>query len=146
MSTKNLSRTVLEAGRTSEGAWGRREDNRVERARTRRALAALRDEDAMDELTLPIMKKTNRHLDDKLGPPERWLASKLGRPWNKVRSELFARFDTRSLAGRHIVFGHMLIWVDDGTLGSCLCLRKFVVDRHGILRRAPPISFPHNRS
>lgn len=137
MSTKNLSRTVLEAGRTSEGTWGRREDNRVARARTRHALAALRYEHEHDDVVLPIMKKTNRHLDDKLGAPERWLGSQIGRSWDKVRGELFARFDTRTTAGRHIVFGHMLPWVDDGTLNTCLHHRRFVVDRHGILRRAP---------
>jgi hypothetical protein len=137
MSTKNLSRTILEAGRTSEGTWGRREDNRVDRARTRQALAAVRDAHDLDDVALPLSKKTNRHLDDKLGAPERWLGSHVGRPWDKVRGELFARFDTRTLAGHHIVFGHMLPWVDDGTLDTCFHRRKFVVDRHGILRRAP---------
>ncbi|HTA19196.1 MAG TPA: hypothetical protein VK989_07870 [Polyangia bacterium] len=138
MATKNLARTILEAGRTSEGTWGRREDNRVQRARTRRALAALRDEDDPDDFTLPLVKKTNRHLDDKLGAPSRWLASHVGRPWDKVRGELFARFDTRTLAGRHIVFGHMLTWVDDGTSRIGFCATKFRVDRHGILRLAIP--------
>jgi hypothetical protein len=146
MSTKNLARTALEAGRTSNGTWGRREDNRVERARTRRALASLRDADDADGLLLPVMKKTNRHLDDKLGAPERWLASHVGRPWDNVRSELFARFDTRTLAGRHIVYGHMLPWVAERPPVSCsiFCAPKFVVDRHGILRHAGPTALPHN--
>ena len=143
MSTKNLARTILEAGRTSEGTWGRREDNRVHRANTRRALAALREEDS-DDFILPIFKKTNRHLDDKLGAPARWLASHVNRPWDKVRGELLARFDTRSLAGRHIVFGHMLTWVDDGTAPRGFCQTKFVVDRHGILRHARAAAVTHN--
>jgi hypothetical protein len=138
MSTKNLARTVLEAGRTSEGTWGRREDNRVDRARTRTSLAALRDAEDADALLLPLTRKRNRHLDDKLGAPERWLASHVGRPWDKVRAELFARFDTRTLAGRHIVHGHMLPWVAERPR-PCSYFRchRFVVDRHGILRHAP---------
>jgi hypothetical protein len=136
MSTKNLGRTVLEAGRTSNGTWGRKEDNRVHRARTREALAAVRGGRDPDDLALPLVKKMNRELDDKLGAPERWLASHVGRPWDKVRGELFARFDTRTTAGRHIVFGHMLAWVAEGPrFGPCACAR-FVVDRHGILRRS----------
>jgi hypothetical protein len=145
MSTKNLARTVLEAGRSSAGTWGRREDNRVERATTRRALAALRDREDADELLLPVVKKTNRCLDDKLGAPERWLASHVGRPWAKVRAELFARFDTRTLAGRHIVYGHMLPWVAESPRLGCSWPPRFLVDRHGILRRAPATPFTQDR-
>jgi hypothetical protein len=136
MSTKNLSRTILEAGRTSAGTWGRREDNRVERARARQALAGVRDGADADAVVWPVMRKTNRFLDDKLGAPERWLASHVGRPWSRVRSELFARFDPRSLAGRHIIYGHMLPWVAEHPFRSCFQVAKFVVDRHGILRHA----------
>jgi hypothetical protein len=136
MSTKNLARTILERGRGAAG-WGRRADNRSERAKTRQVLADLRDADASDDLLLPLTRKRNRFLGDKLGAPERWLASHVGRPWDKVRSELFARFDTRTLAGRHIVFDHMLPWVADHPRQGCGCAPKFVVDRHGILRHAP---------
>jgi len=143
MSTKNLARTVLEAGRMSSGTWGRREDNARLRNAVRTRLASLRDEDEMDDLSLPVFKKRNRHLDDKLGPPRRWLASQIGRPWDLVRSELFRRFDTRTTAGRHIVFDHMLHWVETGPRRSylCGCRPDFRVDRHGILRRS--IDTPH---
>jgi hypothetical protein len=137
MSTKNLARTILEAGRTSEGTWGRREDNRTDRARARRSLAAVRDGADADAQLWPATKKTNRHLDDKLGAPTRWLASHVGRPWDKVRAEMFARFDTRTLSGRHIVNGHMLRWVAESPPVGCFGLWRFVIDRHGILRHAP---------
>ena len=146
MSTKNLARTILEAGRTSAGTWGRREDNRVERAKTRQALAAVRDAADADEVLLPVAKKWNRFLDDKLGAPERWLASHVGRPWDKVRSELFARFDTRTLAGRHIVHDHMLRWVAERPHAHPSCTPRFVVDRHGILRHAPAHPLAQNRN
>jgi hypothetical protein len=146
MSTKNLARTILEAGR-SGGGWGLRADNRAERAKVRQALSALRQADEADDLLLPVMKKNNRWLDDKLGAPERWLASHVGRPWSKVRSEMFARFDTRTLAGRHIVHDHMLDWVAESPRLGCRCQPpKFVVDRHGILRHAPKLSLAQNRN
>jgi len=144
MSTKNLARTILEAGR-GPAAWGRRADNRADRAKTRQALANLRDTAEVDDLVLPVTKKRNRWLDDKLSAAERWLASHVGRPWDKVRSELFARFDTRTLSGRHIVFDHMLPWVAQHRQLGCVCDPKFVVDRHGILRHAPHPSLDQNR-
>jgi hypothetical protein len=61
-----------------------------------------------------------------------------------VRSELFARFDTRTTAGRHIVYGHLLTSVNRGgppTFGRV----TFTVDRHGILRRDPPWRFRWDR-
>jgi len=73
--------------------------------------------------------------DDKLGPPRRWLGRQVGRPWNIVRSELLQRFDTRTTAGRHIVFCHMLRWVEHDGVARW---RPFLVDRHGLLRAAPP--------
>lgn len=68
----------------------------------------LRDPDAWDELVLPIREPVGKGFTDKLGPVERWLRSQVGRPWADVRSEIAGRFDTRSLAGRHIVFCHLL--------------------------------------
>lgn len=145
MSTKNLARTILEAGRGPAG-WGRRADNRSERAETRHALANLRHAEEADDLLFPVGKKRNRLLGDKLGAPERWLASRVGRPWSKVRSELFSRFDTRTLAGRHIVHDHMLRWVAEQARPLSSCPPKFVVDRRGILRHAPRPSSEQNRS
>ncbi len=74
---------------------------------------------------------------DKLGPAERWLASQVGRPWDKVYAELRARFDIRTTAGRHVVFDHLLDWVWRGApvWSDWARERWFVVDAHGILRR-----------
>lgn len=134
MSTKNLARTVIEAGRMSSGSWACREANARFRREVRVRLVAAAGGQS-DEVLYPVHKKTNRHLDDKLSPAKRWLASQVGRPWNLVRGELFSRFDTRTTAGRHIVFGHMLRWVKTTTVaGCCDYYAHFQVDRHGILR------------
>jgi hypothetical protein len=51
-----------------------------------------------------------------------------------VRSELFARFDTRTTAGRHIVFDHLLKSVEHAP-SSFTDRHDLLVDRHGLLRK-----------
>lgn len=97
MATKDFSRTVIEGGRARFNCWERRRSHRVVRARERMALAGGGDWDGV-----VIARRTPvwRAFADKLAPAERYLAAQVGRPWSKVRSELFARFDTRTTAGR----------------------------------------------
>jgi hypothetical protein len=133
MSTKNLGRTVIEGGRHRQNKFARRHSNAVERAHVHqleRALCAHADaESAVFRLRKPVWQE----FDDKLGPARRWLRSQVGRPWDKVRSELFARFDTRTTAGRHIVFDHLLEEVrapEDHFFRT----RDFWISPHGILQ------------
>jgi hypothetical protein len=139
MSTKNLARTVIEGGRNRANKWFRHYSNHQDRAQAHEALARLRQDPDAEELALPRRKPVSPWFRDKLGPPERWLERNVGRPWSKVRAELFARFDTRTTAGRHIVFCHVLPWIETppGCLHRFGCGTKFRVDRHGILRRIP---------
>ena len=132
MATKDLSRTVIEGGRTSFNKWERRYSNCEVRAREREAL---RSEDDWDEVVIAPRKPVRRSFNDKLSPAERYLAAQVGRPWSKVRSELFARFDTRTTAGRHILFDHLLRDVKVGEQHGWRGSFEFEVDRHGILRR-----------
>jgi hypothetical protein len=60
----------------------------------------------------------------------------VGRPWHKVHSDIFELFDTRTTAGRHIVFDHLL---DEVCLDPTVEIRyarwaRFVVTPSGILR------------
>jgi len=132
MSTKNLARTAIEGGRDFRMSRLSRHENRALRASTRGALARLPSDLDPDDLVAPRLTKVGRHFHDKLSPPERWLASHGGRPWDLVRSELVRRFDTRTTAGRHIVFDHMLPWVDGDD--ACGYRYTFAVDRRGRLR------------
>jgi len=132
MATKNLSRTVIEGGRSPGNTWERRESNRVQRSITRRVSGALVSGADADFTVYPVRKVVWRSFADKLGPANRWLASQVGRPWNKARSEIFARFDVRTTPGRHIVFDHLLPEVE----GTRRFRKDFVVDRSGILRKA----------
>lgn len=135
MSTKNLARTVIEGGRYYHNCWERRHSHAEARAAERDALAAVRGGADADDLAWPRRKKVHRTFRDKLSAVERWLRSNVGRPWDLVRAEIFARFDVRTLAGQHVVFDHLLPsrWSLDGTWHVSRDLR-FRVDRHGILR------------
>jgi hypothetical protein len=84
------------------------------------------------------------------------MQSQVGRPWAKVRSELFQRFDGRTTAGRHILFDHLLRSVQTGGIARSPWWFDFQVDRHGILRtvqhprqqwkRCPPAPLPEPES
>jgi len=128
---RDLSRTVIEGGRYRRNKWERRESHRVARARERSWLDTLGDADASDPAPCTRVRKMFR---DKLAPAERWLAAQAGRPWAKVYSELRARFDSRTVAGRHVVEDHMLDWVRHPGDARYVYRDYFVVDAHGILR------------
>jgi hypothetical protein len=135
MSTKNLARTAIEGGRANLNRWTRRHSHGRIRVRTQAFLALLRSGADPEGTPVPARERVPRWFHDKLSPVERWLASQVGRPWDKVRAEIFARFDTRTTAGRHIVFEHILPEVEACGLPTCDSCYDFAVDRHGILRR-----------
>ena len=138
MATKNLARTVIEGGRYHGNTRDRRASNGVHRRRVRRVSAALISGADAEFTIFPVRKVVWRSFYDKLGPAKRWLASQVGRPWDKARSDLFARFDIRTTPGRHIVFDHLLPEVEAPVEPGGLFRRRpgYVVDRRGILRKA----------
>lgn len=138
MSRKNLSRTVIEGGRYYSNCWDRRQSHRDERASTRAWLDRVAADNAYaDELAVPPRRHVYKMFHDKLAPAERWLRAQVGRPWDKVFSELRAKFDSRTVAGAHVVNSHMLGWVDRGNAETARYRHDyFVIDRHGILREA----------
>jgi hypothetical protein len=135
MSTKNLSRTVIEGGRDNFSRWWRRHSNAVHRQATRRASAAELASPEPGHVLYPRREVVYRGFSDKLSPAARWLDKQVGRPWNHVRGELMRRFDIRTTAGRHIVFDHLLPAVE-GSRPAGLRRVAVFVDRHGLLQRA----------
>ncbi len=116
MSTKRLSRTVIEGGRRN--VWERRASTQDERAEVRDYLNRCEsDPDFYDEEAEPERRVVYKEFSDKLNPMERWLAKQVGRVWADVRSEVFERFDVRTTAGRHITFDHLLREVVDTESG-----------------------------
>lgn len=136
MATKNLARTLIEGGRAGYNKRERRQSHGDERALVRSYLARVRGEhDGFDAHALEPRGRVLKDFDDRLAAPRRWLRSHVGRPWDKVRSEMFERFDPRTLAGRHIIFCHLLKevrrWDDPKPLYRS---DRFLIDRYGILR------------
>ena len=137
MSTKKLERTVIEGGRTRWNKYERRHSHRSERARARaqkrRWVGGVQD---LDDGGIRRREPVYKDFADKLGPAERWLLAQRGRPWRSVHSELMQTFETRSIAGRHIVFDHMLPgWSESFREGWRVSGRwRFRVDAHGFLR------------
>jgi len=146
MATKYLARTIIEGGRAHFNQWERNYSHRRERAATREFLAkASAAHDGFDRVSAPTRDKVRKEFSDKLGAPRRWLEAQVGRPWDKVHAEIFSRFDPRTLAGRHIIFDHLLQEVTIHAEHSrWFCTRYgLYVDRHGILRNR---SYKHERS
>lgn len=109
MSTKRLARTVIEGGRARYNKYERRHSHRAQRTREKRLCRRLRvDPELADEAAEPRREHVRKGFRDKLAPAERWLASHEGRPWLEVEGCILSRFDTRTIAGRHIVFDHLL--------------------------------------
>jgi hypothetical protein len=140
LARKDLSRTVIEGGRYFHNSWERRASHGIERSRTREWLARVTEDLEEAEDTEPVPRPTVRKLfRDKLSPAYRWIDSQVGRPWNLVRAELFARFDPRTTAGQHVLFDHVLREVEQHGIVLPEKLRRgdrWYVDPHGILRRA----------
>lgn len=143
MARKDLSRTVIEGGRSYYNCDLRRASHGIGRARERAWLDAVRtDADTADAIAVVERPPVHKDFHDKLAVTRRWLDRQVGRHWNAVFGELLDRFDPRTTAGRHIVFDHMVKSVRlhpriHERYPSTRLDRGFFVDDHGILRRGP---------
>ncbi len=134
MATKRLARTVIEGGRRN--VWERRSSTQEERAEVRMYLERCEfDPEFYDDEVEPERRPVGKEFSDKLRPMTRWLEKQVGRVWDDVRSEIFATFDTRTTAGRHITFDHLLRDVVDTESGF---------DKHGYMAD-PAIEVISNR-
>jgi len=59
-------------------------------------------DDGFDRAYAPPRHRT-KYFNDLLSPLKRWLRSQVGRPWDKVWSELCSGMDTRTVTGRHLM-------------------------------------------
>ena len=143
MSTKKLSRTVIEGGRHGSNKWERRHSHAELRADEREYLKqVITDPELADDIDIDAIRPVMKEFTDKLSPMYRWLDSQVDRPWSEVRSEIFTKFDTRTTAGRHITFDHLLRDVVETLSGF---------DKHGNLAdpnipKAPSKRRPHRYS
>lgn len=113
MSKKNLAKTAIEGGRTTISKWERHNSNKKLRVNEHLYIKNIeKDPEVWDEDEYPTRKKVYKEFHDKLGPVYRYLESQIGRPWNLVRSELIEKFDSRTTAGRHILYDHILSLIE----------------------------------
>lgn len=115
MSTKNLARSIIEGGRVGRNKWERHNSHAEQRAQVRNYLKEVTlDPENYEEYDVEPTQHVRKEFDDKLGPIYRWLHRQVGRPWDEVRADVANEFDTRTTAGRHIVYDHMLNSVQVG--------------------------------
>lgn len=114
MSTKKLQKTVIEGGRVKHNKWERRYSSKEERAYLREYISNFqKDIEYVENNVVKPRRTVYKEFRDKLGPMHRWLHSQVGRNWNDVKSEVFEKFDTRTTAGRHITYDHLLSSVEE---------------------------------
>lgn len=162
MATKNLARTILEAGKLETNKVEREEFTRKERAQERKYLSRLKyDPEFADAVPAPRRKKAWKLQGDKLGAVYKFLDSWVGKSWNRAYSEMKKKFNPRSLPGYHIMHDHVMrdvhpnedslrhrygghwhdaYWVDDNGI-----LRKKPKKHRGKFALGPVISWLSNR-
>ena len=152
MSTKNLARTAIEAGRRGYNKWERNYSHRQERVRARNYLTrVILDPELADEIVCEPRPVVMRDQLDKLNPVKGFLHSRVGRRWDDVHSEIVKRFDSRTIAGHHILYGHVLnhmvtYWYEVRPYGYGPSPGDFVVDEEGLLTEVPLIARPRARA
>jgi hypothetical protein len=135
---RDLSRTVIEGGRYRYNKFERRASHGTGRAREREWLDGVRVDHGIADDGSPVDRpRVHRAFYDKLAVIRRWMRAQCGRPWDDVFSDLMARFDPRTVAGRHIVFDHMLREVRGSGHDNSLSFPPFGIDDGGILRALP---------
>lgn len=162
MSKKNLARTAIEGGRYGRNKWERRYSNRIERAAERNYMSKVEhDVEYFDDYDITPREPIYKEFKDKLNPMYRWLHAQVGRKWDDVRSEVAEKFDTRTTAGRHITYDHLLSSVEvkprleyrrysdhpytyEDFTTSRWSENQFYVDEEGILRNKTYI--PYNKT
>ena len=133
MSKKNIARSVMEGGRDGYSRFARRYSNVVLRRQEQAEFSRVRDREDGEEVGYPRREPAYRSFADKLRPAFRWLEAQVNRPWDKVRGELTQRFDTRTTAGRHILFDHVIPAMEPTSRFSHY--GAVYVDANGFLRR-----------
>jgi hypothetical protein len=138
MSSKRISKTVIEPARTNSYKYSTKTSTRNERRATNDALHdMLFDEELIEGEVLPKRRPERIAQNDKLNPLKRWIRSHVGQKWDDIYSKMRKTFDFRTIPGLHVV-GHLLDYVDRP---SSPILRywtpEFFVDEGGVLRHQP---------
>lgn len=58
----------------------------------------------------------HKEFSDLLGPLKRWMESQVGRPWNKIYSEIRKNFPNNNKVNHHLIDTHLLGYVNRNTI------------------------------
>ena len=92
-----------------------------------------RDADYDEPVRLPVSRGRQygwnaKEFSDLINPLKRYLRSCIGRPWNKVHSELSQKLDRRSISGSHI-WDHVMWEIEtDCYIGQTVSLTATIGD------------------
>lgn len=143
MATKDISRSATEGGRHNHNKYRRRQSSRDERTDVRAFVSKTLRAIDPDEVSSPAPKRqpVMKEFDDKLNAMKRFLETCVGRPWRLVYSEIREKYDSRTTAGRHILFDHLLSDISGAGQQEMMHKGKtysnYYIDRNGILRESP---------
>jgi len=148
MSTKNLSRTVIEGGRCDHYKREVSDYARSERTASRDFLRLVaNDVEAADVIPAPKRKPSQPCFADKIAPVQGFLDSRVGKSWDKTFALICEKFDRRTTPGRHVTNDHILNQI--AMNGEHKLPRvwgnyyKYFVDAQGILRKVKKTKRPH---
>ncbi len=165
MSTKNLSRAIIQGGRTNSNKWQRRYSTKVERRKVKRyveqticeaneeilhprldfelGVIVIEIESVGGNLVMPVRTRVQPEFNDHLGPLNRWLSAQVGKDWEEVWHKL-CHFDRDSIAGRHLVNDHARGQIIDvGDDHKWAFQDTLVVDENGQFCRASDFESSH---
>lgn len=118
MSKKNLAASAIEGGRSKRNKEERYLSNAKLRVKEREYIHnVMKDPEHYDQYMIDEREVVYKDFRDKLSPVYSYLDSRLGESWADIRSELMSRFDTRTTAGRHVLYDHILKSVTDTKTG-----------------------------
>lgn len=148
MSTKRLDRTAISGGRITGYKYERKQSLKNHRRGCNALLQASRNpaEDFL-EIDFPERQHSSywdgEKFNDKIAPVKRWLEKQVGKVWDDVYSLLRNKFDSRTTAGRHIVFDHLLrdVWTSQDRSTLQAQYSEYYVDGYGILCKNK--KYPH---
>lgn len=138
MATKYLGRTALEGGRVGYYKYLVEKEKRSIRASMRTFNKKSQEDGFADEVSTPLPRPIGKrgYQTDKLNAVWAYLVGRCGEPWDTVRSELVQQLNTDTLAGRHVLYDHVLKQVTPLTAHD-VEYADFVVDSNGLLQEGP---------
>jgi hypothetical protein len=145
-----MNKVIVERPRGGS-SWMRTERTALRLSDAQVSEAVARPEDYDSGPRRPGAPRRDKHLNEHLGPLRNFLEGQVGRPWNKVYSEIRGAIDTRSAIGLHVLqhldnFVTTETAIEDGRVVGANWFGRvepvrglYVHPLTGILRRSKPV-------